>query len=779
MAPGEQTIGIEGILPIANDDPAVAYGSARLEVTEDVATLAISLAPATIDEGGATTLTATISGAIATDLTVVVSADDPLVADQTIVIAAGDTTGTKEVTVANDNKLTGDYDITFTVTSTATGDSAVTAPATGAEAVLKVVDLAVEELTFTLVNADGEEIGNVTEGEQFFVRATLGAGNAAAADVKFTLAVGGTAVAGTDYTYANSFVIVKDDVSGTETFTTYRDGALNAAPKTIELTVTALTVEGFTVPITTGTLTMLVYDGDTMRADINGDGAINGSDALLFLYYFQTENDGSEGWGACDFNGDGVIDGADALLFLYYYESGDTRGYTREDLPVFDFILSSDKATLGVGEETEVSFVVNFSKDGGINGAQADIAWDPSKLQVVGPLKEDGSLDLDAAINKASFEMLSTGTLDNEAGKITKFFASTLKPGELVLPVTIGTFTVKALAAGEATIFISNPQSTAPGKISYGNPPIPDNAVGNITNLTLNITTEPTENGFLLDFHGTYRDTRAPSDVVLTIGEKEGASDAFSAADGDIKAMPGDFPYALYVKNGSDRLTKDVRALTDSPVTWHCEYAKTDSDQKELELTWDLTGLDAYIFTIEVDGAARTMEKQGSLVLSGNSKSFAVTVQPAASLLSHSYALNEGWNLVGAPFDLDAVAINALKGEDGVLRGYDADAFAFTEFTGSSLAAGECLWVHRTAPAAVEVKGTAPAAEGVQLIAGWNLVTPLATTAASNMTLPNSPQVWVWTADGYRWINEDSDIRKGTGYWFYSETETTIWKTAE
>ena len=47
------------------------------------------------------------------------------------------------------------------------------------------------------------------------------------------------------------------------------------------------------------------------------------------------------------------------------------------------------------------------------------------------------------------------------------------------------------------------------------------------------------------------------------------------------------------------------------------------------------------------------------------------------------------------------------------------------------------------------------------------------------MTLPNSPQVWVWTADGYRWINEDSDIRKGTGYWFYSETETTIWKTAE
>ena len=111
-------------------DPAVAYGSARLEVTEDVATLTISLAPATIDEGGATTLTATISGAIATDLTVVVSADDPLVADQTIVIAAGDTTGTKEVTVANDNKLTGDYDITFTVTSTATGDSAVTAPAT-------------------------------------------------------------------------------------------------------------------------------------------------------------------------------------------------------------------------------------------------------------------------------------------------------------------------------------------------------------------------------------------------------------------------------------------------------------------------------------------------------------------------------------------------------------------------------------------------------------------------------------------------------------------------
>ena len=780
VAPGEQTIGIEGILPIANDDPAVAYGSARLEVTEDVATLAISLVPDTIDEGGATTLTATISGAIATDLTVVVSADDPLVADQTIVIAAGDTTGTKEVIVANDNKLTGDYDITLTVTSTATGDSAVTAPATGAEAVLKVVDLAVEELTFTLVNADGDEIGNVTEGEQFFVRATLGAGNVAAADVKFTLAVGGTAVAGTDYTYANSFVIVKDDVSGTETFTTYRDGALNAAPKTIELTVTALTVEGFTVPITTGTLTMLVYDGDTMRADISGDGVIDGADVLLFLYYYQTENDGSEGWGACDFNGDGVIDGTDALLFLYYYESGDTRGDTREDLPVFDFILSSDKATLGVGEETEVSFVVNFSKDGGINGAQADIAWDPSKLQVVGPLKEDGSLDLDAAINKASFEMsTSTGTLDNEAGKITKFFASTLKPGELVLPVTIGTFTVKALAVGEATISISNPQSTAPGKISYGLLPVPDNATGNITNLTLNITTEPTENGFLLDFHGTYRDTRAPSDVLLTIGEKEGASDAFSAADGDIKAMPGDFPYAFYVKNGSDRLTKDVRALTDSPVTWQCEYAKTDSDQKELELTWDLTGLDAYIFTIEVDGAARTMEKQGSLVLSGNSKSFAVTVQPAASLLSQSYALNEGWNLVGAPFDLDAVAINTLKGEDGVLRGYDADAFAFPEFTGSSLAAGECLWVHRTAPATVEVKGTAPAAEGVQLIAGWNLVTPLATTAASNMTLPNSPRVWVWTADGYRWINEDSDIRKGTGYWFYSETETTIWKTAE
>lgn len=343
--------------------------------------------------------------------------------------------------------------------------------------------------------------------------------------------------------------------------------------------------------------------------------------------------------------------------------------------------------------------------------------------------------------------------------------------------VLVGSFTIKALKEGEARIKLSDCHATAYPLI-VGNGGIPDTAIAVSQDLVLHIAQEepPVANGFQLDINASWKATRAVSSVAISLGEKEGASDAYAAEDGDTKWAPGVLPYSFYVENGSDTLVRDFRALHQGEVIWDVQYTSSDAS-RQLILDWDASQIADYDLTL-VDGKeAVDMKQVSQYTLSGASAHFQVIASETKHEFQKTFQLEAGWNLIGALFDFDAVALQALKGEDGTLYVHDFADDSFCIFQDDSLKAGNGLWVYRRQAETVTVKGKPSLAKGVELQPGWNLVTPLMETADEAMLLPQSAQVWLWTADGYRWIDEDKDLEAGVGYWFYVEEAATIWTT--
>ena len=344
----------------------------------------------------------------------------------------------------------------------------------------------------------------------------------------------------------------------------------------------------------------------------------------------------------------------------------------------------------------------------------------------------------------------------------------------------MGSFTIKALKEGEAQIKLSNCHALAAPLIVGNGGTTHDNARAVSQDLILHTDKEdpPVANGFQLDINASWKATRAVSAVAISLGEKEGASDAYAAEDGDAKWAPGVLPYSFYVENGTDTLVRDYRALHHGEVIWNVQYTSTDAS-RQLVLDWDASQIADYNLTL-IDGeGAIDMKQVSQYTLSGTSAHFQVIASEAKHEFQKTFQLEAGWNLIGALFDFDAVALKALKGEDGTLYVHDFADDSFCIFQGDSLKAGNGLWVYRQTAETVTVTGKSSSVKGVELQAGWNLVTPLMETADEAMVLPQGAQVWLWTADGYRWIDEDKDLEAGVGYWFYVEEAATIWTTDE
>ena len=374
--------------------------------------------------------------------------------------------------------------------------------------------------------------------------------------------------------------------------------------------------------------------------------------------------------------------------------------------------------------------------------------------------------------------MIREGELLAGEGRLKDFSGMTLvrTPAGKVL---VGSFTIKALKAGETQIKLSNCHASAYPLI-VGNGGIPDTARAVSQDLILHIDKEdpPVANGFQLDINASWKATRAVSAVAISLGEKEGASDAYAAEDGDAKWAPGVLPYSFYVENGTDTLVRDYRALHHGEVIWSVQYTSNDAS-RQLVLDWDASQIADYNLTL-IDGEeAIDMKQVSQYTLSGTSAHFQVIASEAKHEFQKTFQLEAGWNLIGALFDFDAVALKALKGEDGTLYVHDFADDSFCIFQGDGLKAGNGLWVYRQTAETVTVTGKSSSVKGVELQAGWNLVTPLMETADEAMVLPQGAQVWLWTADGYRWIDEDKDLEAGVGYWFYVEDAATIWTTDE
>ena len=173
--PNETVVVTLGVPTNATVSTAEGAGTAEGEITDDEATptATLTLAPAAIDESGATnasTVTAALSGASSEVVTLAVStsgAAHTLSQGKTLTIAAGEKASTGTVTVtATDNDVDAAADATVTVSATASGGG-VAAPA---DVTLTVRDddvraVRVSKSTVTVREADDAVTADVAEHE--------------------------------------------------------------------------------------------------------------------------------------------------------------------------------------------------------------------------------------------------------------------------------------------------------------------------------------------------------------------------------------------------------------------------------------------------------------------------------------------------------------------------------------------------------------------------------------------------------------------------------------
>ena len=235
--------------------------SSEAEVTvednDDAPAVTLVLTPASIGEdGGKSTVTATLDRPSSEETTVTVSAEavSPAVAgdytlstNTTLTIAAGETTSTGDVTITAVNNDVDAPDKTVTVSATAANTQGITAPQ---DATLTITDDDAPALSIADASvAEGDE------GETATLTFTVTLTPAATLPVTADWATSdGTAEAGTDYTAANG-TLTFETGDGTRTVTVTVTGD-DADEPNETLTVTLSNAPGATITDATGTGTI-------------------------------------------------------------------------------------------------------------------------------------------------------------------------------------------------------------------------------------------------------------------------------------------------------------------------------------------------------------------------------------------------------------------------------------------------------------------------------------------------------------------------------------------
>ena len=255
----DETVEIE-LSGAANATLGTATGTGT--ITDDEATPAVTLvlSPTEIPEnGGSSTVTATLDVVSSVDTTITVSAeagantdgsDFTLSSTQTLTIAAGATTSTGTVTISAEDDAADEANKIVRVTGTATNSVGVTQP---------------PEVTLTIVDDDGQsgvyiDSPSIAEGDSgqttltFTVR--VSPASATPVTVEYADAGAGTATAGTDYgaVTAGSLSFAANDTSRTVAVTVFGD-TLDEHDETVVLTLSNAVNASLGTATGTGTIT--------------------------------------------------------------------------------------------------------------------------------------------------------------------------------------------------------------------------------------------------------------------------------------------------------------------------------------------------------------------------------------------------------------------------------------------------------------------------------------------------------------------------------------------
>jgi hypothetical protein len=308
-------------------------------------------------------------------------------------------------------------------------------------------------------------------------------------------------------------------------------------------------------------------------------------------------------------------------------------------------------------------------------------------------------------------------------------------------------------------------------------------------------TPTPEQPEFALAFETTYTaGTRASDKAELILGMLNGASFDITDPQDSLAgpAFEGVYYVAFDEAGRNAPLKWDFRGLSDAQ-TWNVTGRLPGGGRLKLDWALSLAGTDpdysmpTYFdfFIVFPTGGRIDMrsaeDKYVEFINPGTTNmdfEFAVEVVKHVDLASHTYRLYGGWNLIGVPFALDENSHALLASFEPM--GYDPATGAYVTDV-NQFVPGKAYWVHVSTDLLtagvynMTLRGTEVEDAAVQVSAGWNLLSPLYHSRLDNPTSATIPTVWYWTPQGYRWLLPANNPAVGVGYWFYSETATTIW----
>ena len=252
-----------------------------LTITDDEATptVSLTLTPSTIGEnGGTSTVTATLSGLSSAAVRVEVSAEpgtgasagDFTQSGTTLEIAAGMTASTGTVTVTAEDNVLDTPDKMVAVTGTV-----IVGSAENPQQKLLITD---DDALTVSVTADAE---TVVEGNDATFTVAV-AGGTSTAPVAVTYTVGGTATADTDYTApSGTLTLGAADASGTITIATLTDSVVDDG-ETLEVTLSGASTSAGEVTADPTPAQTTISDTGTVTVSVTSGGAVSEGSSATF-----------------------------------------------------------------------------------------------------------------------------------------------------------------------------------------------------------------------------------------------------------------------------------------------------------------------------------------------------------------------------------------------------------------------------------------------------------------------------------------------------------------
>jgi len=265
--------------------------------------------------------------------------------------------------------------------------------------------------------------------------------------------------------------------------------------------------------------------------------------------------------------------------------------------------------------------------------------------------------------------------------------------------------------------------------------------------------------------------TNGTSTFNLTIGESYSATDDYDISIDTIAAPPGPSFYAYINSCLPSPYTCLSHSIKDSSSENVWDINITNTDGKQITISWDKTKVPAYRTITLCDGASIDMSLASSYRFTGD-RSFQIKAAPSVEV-TQSISLREGWNLISLGVIPEDNSVVVLFPD--ALAVYTWDSMNQKYCIPSTIECGYGYWIAAENDETVTVTGKKCPGWSRQVHTGWSLIGALSEDKpVSNLSSGSEDPVIFGYDFSTGHYYEAHTLEAGKGYWVGVKNYTEI-----